>query len=442
MQAFQNMPLLRPASEATATTFERFLLLAGGSSSNNNSQETAASSSSKALEVLYVLDALKDILPLMSVKFINKILNYFKSLLALHQTAATRRITDPLYLLCIQPTLQVSPEALMDLLCSLAISVSSNEMSGDSMTFTARLLDANMKKVFSLNRQTCVVKLPVVFSAFKDILASEHEEPLAVAMEAFKSLIHTCIDDILIKQGVDQIMTSGSARKTGPTIIEKLCATVESLLDYSYAAAWDISYFFKGAVKSLEDIQKLPDEDFPYRKQLHDCMGAALVALGPETFLKFLPLNVEAQDLSDANVWLFPILKQNIVGASLSFFNESLLDTVRVLKLKSAKHEQECRIHSARSIDGLEQPNLRGVICSSLQILIRQNKEVIEGENEPSGKELSICEQRAVSRYTSEVAARNLDVLRSSAREILPTLSGIFIKSSKDDGGSLQRDFP
>ncbi|GJV45364.1 RRP12-like protein [Tanacetum coccineum] len=485
MQGFQNTSLLPPASEAIATTFERSLLLAGGSSNNDNNKEQ----SSKALEVLYVLDALKDILPLMSVKFSNKILNYFKSLLALHQTAATRRITDALYLLCIQPTLQVSPEALIDLLCSLAISVSSNEMTGDSMTFTARLLDAGMKKVFSLNRQTCVVKLPVVFSAFKDILASEHEEPLAVAMEAFKSLIHTCIDDILIKQGVDQIMTSGSARKTGPTIIEKLCATVESLLDYSYAAVWDMSfqvvaamfdklgefssYFFKGAVKSLEDIQKLPDEDFPYRKQLHDCMGAALVALGPETFLKFLPLNVEAQDISDANVWLFPILKQNIVGARLSFFNESLLDMVRVLKLKSAKHEQEGRIHSARSIDGLvysiwsllpsfcnypldtdesfkdlekalchalqEQPDLRGVICSSLQILIRQNKQVIEGENEPSGKELSICEQRAVSRYTSEVAARNLDVLRSSAREILPTLSGIFIKSSKDDGGSLQR---
>lgn len=168
MQAFQNTSLLPPASEAIATTFERFLLLAGGSNNNNN-QETAAGSSSKALEVLYVLDALKDILPLMSVKFSNKILNYFKSLLALHQTAATRRITDALYLLCIQPTLQVSPEALMELLCSLAISVSSNEMSGDSMTFTARLLDAGMKKVFSLNRQTCVVKLPVVFSAFKGL---------------------------------------------------------------------------------------------------------------------------------------------------------------------------------------------------------------------------------------------------------------------------------
>ncbi|KVI01141.1 Armadillo-like helical [Cynara cardunculus var. scolymus] len=482
MQGFRETSVLSPASEAIASTFERFLLLAGGSNTNT-------SEGSRAQEVLYVLDSLKDSLPLMSVKFSTKILNYFKSLLALHQSAATRRITDALYLLCLQPTVEVSPEALIDLLCSLAISVSSNEMSGDSLTFTARLLDVGMKKVFSLNRQTCVIKLPVVFSAFKDILASEHEEPLLVAMEAFKSLIHVCIDENLIKQGVDQIMTSGDLRKSGPTIIEKLCASVESLLDYSYAAVWDMSfqvvaamfdklgefssYFLKGTLKSLEDIQKLPDEDFAYRKQLHDCMGIALVALGPETFLSYLPLNVEAEDLSDANVWLFPILKQNIVGARLSFFNESLLNTVRVLKLRSVKHEQEGRIHSARNIDGLvyslwsllpsfcnypldtaesfkdlekslcrslrEESDFRGVICSSLQILVRQNKRIVEGKNEPTGKDASIREQRAISRYTSEVAASNLDVLRSSAREILSTLSGIFIKSTKDDGGSLQR---
>nr|GEY40763.1 hypothetical protein [Tanacetum cinerariifolium] len=50
--------------------------------------------------------------------------------------------------------------------------------------------------------------------------------------------------------------------------------------------------------------------------KLRDCKGTGLVALGPETFLKFLPLNVEAQDQSMA----FPYP-----------------DTVRVLKLKSAK---------------------------------------------------------------------------------------------------------
>ncbi|KAL8209270.1 hypothetical protein R6Q57_006002 [Mikania cordata] len=494
MQGFQETSVLSPASEAIASTFESKYLFAGGSNSNSNSNPNPnpnpnPQEGSRAQNVLYVLDSLKDTLPLMPSKFSIKILKYFKDLLALHQSAATRRITDALYLLCFQPSLDVSSEALVDLLCSLATSVSSNEMSGDNLTFTARLLDAGMKKVFSVNRQICVVKLPVVFSALKDILASEHEEPLSVAVDALKSLIHTCIDDIMIKQGVDQIIASGSVRKSAPTIIEKLCATVESLLDYRFAAVWDMSfqvvaamfdrigsefssYFLKGTLKSLEGIQKLPDEDFLYRKQLHDCMGVAVVALGPETFLKCLPLNVEAQDPSDTNVWLFPILKQNIVGARLSFFNEYILDSIRVLKLRSAKHEQEGRIHSARSVDGLvyslwsllpsfcnypldtaesfkdletmlcrslrEESDFRGIICSSLQILIQQNKRIIEGEIDSSDK-INISQQQAVPLYTSEVAACNLDVLRSSASAILSTLSGTFMKSAKDDGGSLQR---
>ncbi|XP_071737282.1 uncharacterized protein [Rutidosis leptorrhynchoides] len=483
MQGFRETSVLSPASEAIASTFERFLLLAGGSNANTKEE------GSRAQDFLYVLDSLKDILPLMSLKFSTKILNYFKSLLDLHQPAATRRITDALYTLCLQPSVEVSPEALIDLLSSLASSALLNEMSGDNLTFTARVLDSGMKKVFYLNRQACVVKLPVVFSALKDILASEHEEPLSVAVEGFKNLIHTCVDESLIKQGVEQIMTNGQVRKSGPTIIEKLCSIVDELLDYSYAAVWDMSfqvvaamfdklgeyssYFLKNTLKNLEDIQKLPDEDFPYRQQLHDCLGVALVAIRPETFLKFLPLNVEAQDLSDVNEWLFPILKQNIVGARLSFFNEYVLDTIRVLKLKSAKYKREEQILYQRSIDRVvyhlwsllpsfcnypldtaecfndlekalcrslkEEPDVRGLICTSLQTLIRQNNKIGEAENEAFCKEVGICEQRAVARYTSEVMASNLDALRFSARELLSTLSGVLLKSSKDDGGSLQK---
>ncbi|MFS7899306.1 hypothetical protein Hanom_Chr00s052582g01780621 [Helianthus anomalus] len=338
-----------------------------------------------------------------------------------------------------------------------------------------QIRNENWNRYYNFNNQ----KLRICVSDYgvTDILASEHEEPLSVATEALKSLIHTCVDGSLIKQGVDQILASGSVRKSAPTIIEKLCATVESLLDYRFAAVWDMSFqvvaamfdklgefsscFLKGTLKSLEGIQKLPDDDFLYRKQLHDCMGVAVVALGPETFLKLLPLNVEAKDLSDVNVWLFPILKQNIVGARLSFFNESLLDNIKVLKLKSTRNldglvyslwsllPSFCNYpaDTAESFNDLEkelcrslieESDFRGVICSSLQTLVQQNKRITGAENEPSGK-VSISQQRAVSLYTPEVAARNLDVLRSSAREILCTLSRVFMKSTKDDGGSLRR---
>ena len=69
--------------------------------------------------------------------------------------------------------------------------------------------------------------------------------------------------------------------------------------------------------------------------QLHECLGSALGAMGPETFLSLLPLKLEADDLSKVNVWLFPILKQYTIGAHLKFFTDSVLSMVGLIKQKS-----------------------------------------------------------------------------------------------------------
>ncbi|KAK8660682.1 hypothetical protein V6N13_051597 [Hibiscus sabdariffa] len=483
LQSLRGTPVLSPASEAISNLFERFLLLAGGS--NANSSE----GSKGAQEVLYVLDALKDSLPLMSTKFMTTILKYYKTLLELRQPLVTRRVTDSLNSICTYPNVEVSAEALLDSLSFLALSVSANETSPVSMTFNARLLSSGMMKVYSLNRQLCVIKLPIVFSALKDILGSEHEEAIFSATEAFKTLINGCIDDGLIKQGVDMIINSKSDdRKSGPTIIEKVCAIVESLLDYHYSAVWDMSfqivstmfdklgyyssYFMKGTLKNLADMQRLPDNDFPYRKQLHECVGSALGAMGPETFLGILPLKFEANDLSDVNVWLFPILKQYVVGAHLSFFSETLLGLAGEMKQRSRKLELEGNVSSSREANSLvhavwamlpsfcnypldtamsfkellspicsalhEEHDIRGRICSSLQILIQQNKKIKEGKDDMDGAELSPAKQRAISHYTPEIARENLNVLTASAPQLLSLLSGIFLESTVDEGGSLQ----
>lgn len=483
LQSFQGSAALAPASEGITNIFERYLLLAGGSNA-------AASESPKgAQEVIYILDALKDCLPLMSMKFTTTVLKYLKTLLELHQPLVTRRVLDSLNALCVHPTSEVSPEVLLELLCSLALSVSGNERTVDDITFTTRLLDVGMRKVHSLNRKICIVKLPVIFNALRDVLASEHEEALHAATEALKSLIHACIDVSLIKQGVNQITMNADmeTRRSGPTIIEKLCATIKSLLDYRYSTVWDMSfqvistmfnklgenssYLLMGTLKALADIQKLPDEDLIYRKQLHECVGSALVAMGPEIFLSILPLKLEVEDLAEANVWVLPVLKQYTVGAHLSFFRGSILNMVRLMKQKSRMLDLEGRIVSSRSYDALvyslwsllpsfcnypldtaesfkdlekelctalcEEPNVCGIICSSLQILIQQNKRILEGKIDLHGSDTSTSRQRAMAHYTPQAAADNLNALKSSAREFLSVLSGNFLKSAQD-GGCLQ----
>ncbi|XP_008450964.2 uncharacterized protein LOC103492395 [Cucumis melo] len=475
----QGTPLLPSASEGVANVFEKSLLLAGGSNPK------ATEGPKGAQEVLFILEALRECLPLMSMKYITNILKYYKTLLELHQPVVTRRITDSLNSLCLHPTVDVSAEVLLDLLCSMAVSFSTTETSADGLAFTARLLNVGMEKVYKVNRQICVVKLPVAFNALKDIMLCDHEEAIRAAQDAMKNLICACINEDLIREGV----TTGNmeARRSGPTVIEKLCAIIESLLDYHYTAVFDLafqvvsamfdklgkysSYFLKGALISLAKMQKLRDEDFPFRKELHECLGSALGAMGPQSFLELIPFNLDTENLSQINIWLLPILKQYTVGAHLGYFTKTILGMIEEIKRKSQKLEQQGMIFSLRSMDSLvysfwsllpsfcnypldtaesfkdlqkalcvalnEEPDVRGVICSSLQILIQQNKRALEGKNDDSDLEVDVARKLAMSHYTQEVAENNLTVLKSSSPELLSALSDIFLKSTKD-GGYLQ----
>ncbi|KAL2487564.1 ARM repeat superfamily protein [Forsythia ovata] len=276
--------LLANASEAVTNVFERFHFLDGGSNAK------ASEIHKGALKFLYVLDALKFCLPYMYLNSSGNILKSFKSLLMMMKPLVTRRIIDGLNDLCLHPFREVSIEILLDFLCLLITSVFANDSSSDSMTFTIRLLDSGMKRVYSLNRQICVVKLPGVFSALK----------------------------------VAQVF------------------------------------------------------------------GAITWCYGSETFLNLLPLKLEAQNLSEANLWLFPILKRYVVDANLSFFTKSILPMVSVIKRKST-----------------------------------MNKKILEGK-------VDIPEERAIALYALQVVDANLHVLRSSARELLSVLFDVFMKSSED----------
>ncbi|CAL9039285.1 unnamed protein product [Musa banksii] len=478
LRSFQNLAVLMPASEDITAIFERFLLLAGGSSADSSPSDCSRG----AMQVLYIFNAMKDCLPLMAAKHMNTILKYCNRLLELQQLIVTRCIMEILHALCSSPTVELSPELLQNLFCSLALSVSDNEKSPDQMASTARLLYVGTRKIYDLNKQICIVTLPVIFNALGDILASEHEEAMFSAIEALKGLIRACVDESLIEQGVDQIKTTdGELRKSGPTVIEKICATIEGFLGYRYNAVWDMSfqvlstafsqlgessyYLMAGAVKSLADMQNLSDEDFSFRKQLHECLGSAISAMGPEKFLHILPLNLDVEDVSDANVWLLPILKQHVVGARLSFFLEHILVMVKHIKQKSLKLETEGWIFSARSTEGLvytlwsllpafcnypididcgfnaiqkelcnalrEEPDLRGIICSSLQILIRQNSDIISDKSTvPDGK--------IRNHYSRRQSVENLKTIHSFAPEFFSVLSEAFLTSSHDSGGYLQ----
>lgn len=164
LQSFQRLNILVPASEEITSTFERFLLLAGGS---NSQDQTEGERSKGAMEVLYMLGALKECLPLMAPKSTNIILKYCKTLLGLHQPVVTRGVLEILQAICVRETNGIDPVVLLDLLCSIGLSVLVEEKSGDELAAVARLLCLGMKKVYNLNKEMAVMKLPLVFNSLR-----------------------------------------------------------------------------------------------------------------------------------------------------------------------------------------------------------------------------------------------------------------------------------
>ncbi|XP_059075817.1 uncharacterized protein LOC131047356 isoform X2 [Cryptomeria japonica] len=463
LRSYQGLPVLGLASEGVGNLFEQFLLMAGGSNAGGTIGKIQADSNGAngAMEVLHILHALKIILPLMSGKVISKLLAHFKLLMQLRQQFLTRHVMNILYALCIHPSADVPTTELTDLLGWLASSFFSDEKSADEIMFAARLLDHGMKKIYDLDKNLCTVKLPYVFHSLAEVLAFQHEEAIYAASEALRSLTQNCIDDNMINQGVSEIQVQTAVRKSGPTPIERICTTAESLLGYQFSTSWDLalqvvsvlfdklgesSYFLmRGVLRSLSDMQNLSDENLTCRKQLHKSVGSAVAAMGPEKLLHILPLNLDSEDLSESNIWLIPILKQHTIGASLKFFAEHILGLARKLHEKSMLLETEGRPVASRNRQAcahslwallpsfcnypvdtaqnfqflaktlgdalVKEPELRGIICSSLQATIA---DIASVSDKSLIKDFFITAMQKLLKVTQE-AARSVQARTSSS---------------------------
>lgn len=71
--------------------------------------------------------------------------------------------------------------------------------------------------------------------------------------------------------------------------------------------------------------------------QVQNCIGSAVIAMGPERMLTLLPISLNADDFTCTNIWLVPILKDYVVGASLGYYMEHLVPLAKSFERASHK---------------------------------------------------------------------------------------------------------
>ena len=487
---------LGTASEVVCNLFESSLDSMTKSLSGKNPDN---STTDTAVEVFHMLGAIKQFLPLLSANAIGRTLPRLAQLHELQQPMLTRCVLDTLQALCMYPGAKIPPAALSDGLGRLRALLASEEKqtSEDEVTVVTRTLQHGFQKLWTADRTLCIANLPAVFNSLTKLLASNQEEVVYAAAESMRHLIEHCIDEDMIQQGVTQVRCHGQEqkgkRKGALTPIERICVSVESSLGYQYRASWDMSLHVVTAlfdklgessailmasiVINLGDLQNLPDDNMARRKQLQATLGSAVAAMGPEKILAILPLEMDGANLSESRVWLLPILKQHTVGARLQFYQETLVPMAARLRERArkcaaagmsvaSKNAESCVQsiwallpsvcnypsdtaksfnHIAKTLGDvlMKEPELRGLVCSSLRTLVAQNRKAIgdtmnDGVAGENSEELNVAVLRARSLYTPEVAAANLNTISGYSRNFLPLLFNLFVVSPAEKRGDLQ----
>lgn len=246
LSGLQGTQALGTASDVVVNLFERSLTTVSKSlSGKSGKSEIEGKSSTGAVEVLHMLGALKQLLPLLSSKAISRILPHLAQLHELQQPMVSRSVLDTLQTLCMYPNTEIPAPALGELLGRLGALLASGEKrsSVDEVTVVTRVIQHGFEKLWISDRNLSVTKLPAVFHSLAGLLASAQEEVVFSAAECMRVVIGSCIDEPMIQQGVSQLKLHGEQqqRKGALTPIERICVTVESTLSYQYSTAWDMS---------------------------------------------------------------------------------------------------------------------------------------------------------------------------------------------------------
>lgn len=71
--------------------------------------------------------------------------------------------------------------------------------------------------------------------------------------------------------------------------------------------------------------------------QLQKCIGCAVYAMGIEKFLSLVPISLDEHSYTYSNIWLLPILKRYVSGASLAYYMDHIMPLAKSFKKASRK---------------------------------------------------------------------------------------------------------
>ncbi|KAL4558055.1 hypothetical protein LXL04_036251 [Taraxacum kok-saghyz] len=464
-KSFQSPNVKESASKLVLKSFKTYMSLAVETVASRSADGCNDDKLSKweHLEVLHMLNLLKFLVPSLPSKVISKAIVELQKSISAKFSPLTRHVFDVMEeILRFMESESTIPDTVK-IVTTLASYISTKQNPVDTVFTAAALLENFLIKfqVGDLNKWNSHYSL--VIGSIAGLLTSE--ATATKASKILKEMINRHID-------VDILADENNVESKESKIVKSLCDALLKVLsthkgtpnEHSLAVIsalflklGKISHIYMGSILlKLASFMTVPSGNSSDEKHLHECIGSAITAMGPNKLLALLPISFDVNDLTCPNIWLTPILKDYVSGSSLGFFIETIVPIAESIqeacqKVKKSAIKEQLQSH-VRDIWGLLPAFCRSPddtyenfeslaklmipyikkdavmlqsIAISLQLLVKQNRG-FQGDNQGDDEASKLL----MVTYSKKTAKKNIKALSSWSEELLKAFTKVFLKVS------------
>ncbi|KAI7740194.1 hypothetical protein M8C21_031108, partial [Ambrosia artemisiifolia] len=428
-------------------------------------------SKNEHLEVLHMLNLLKFLVPCLPSKVISKVVIELQMAISASFSALTRHVFDVMdeILRFLEAGSTIPDTEKIVTILSTYISKKQNPV--DTIFSAAALLDTFLTKFQIGDPTKWNDHYSLIIGSIAGLLTSE-----STAMKAsniLKEMINHHIDVEILLSSETMLADENNVESKESRLLKSLCDAllkvisahkgipnehILAVISALFLKLGKSSHIYMGSVLlKLAVFMTATSGNTSDVKHLQECMGSAVIAMGPEKLLDILPISLVANDQTCSNSWLIPILKEYVAGSSLEFFIENVVplagsfqeESQNVKKSVSGEELQAyasgcwgllpafCRYPSDthkkfQSLERLLIPCIRKDafmledIAIAIQLLVKQNRSFLGAEQ---------CDDEALKfpklSYSKKAATKNIKALASCSEELLKAFTKVFFKVSK-----------
>ncbi|QCE05275.1 ribosomal RNA-processing protein 12 [Vigna unguiculata] len=431
------------------------------------------------LEVLHLMNLINLIAPYLSTKIILKVLSEVHKLFSFMSPELARHALKTIEAIFEAVRIKNIVLETEDIVVSLTSFVSLRDKNPlDTVILASKLLRVAMDLLYNGQISLWIKNLPPVCRSVIGLLTFEGNTA-SQASSILKDVLKHHISPISVLMGTDQTFHDGSLECVKADAIKSTCAVFEDALSSADGIPNEhvlsaISVLFlelgefslvlmRNIVLKLADLMVQISGGKVHNEHLQKCIGSAVYAMGIERFLSLVPVSLDEHSYTYSNIWLVPILKRYVSGASLAYYMERIMPLAKSFKKASRKvgkseisqemmacahdllgllpgfcrHATDTYQNFTRLSDVLvtflkKDPSMHQNVSKTLQILVNENKAALSPKKSMEdclGEYDFLSEFNMQPTYSKKTATKNIKSLASCSNQLLYVLSDLFISS-------------